>query len=269
MIRLFATDLDDTLLNNEKQIDQHNLDALEKLQQSGVHVAVASGRNEVEIDEVIHNVPGDFHRVCQNGAFIYLNSQEKIYEGYFDSELAKKIYQVGKEAGMYCFIGTARTMYIPEKNHYIEKKSQQVSLHLEFDPSIENRIGQDVIPSKFCYLGDGPDLQQFKQLLQRTFPGQIDVFISAPHCLDVMPLGVNKGNGLRHLADNLGFDLSEVACIGDSENDIPMFHVVPHSFVMSVAKPSVQLEAKHKVDFVSEAVEWVITYNENLAIQHK
>ncbi|MCH5586519.1 HAD family hydrolase [Shimazuella sp. AN120528] len=269
MIRLFATDLDDTLLNAEKQIDQHNLDALEKLQQSGVHVAVASGRNEVEIEQVVHNLPGDFHRVCQNGAFIYLNSEEKIYEGYFETELAKKIYQVGKDAGMYCFIGTARTMYIPEKNHFIERKSKQVAINLEYDPSIENRIGTDVIPSKFCYLGDGPELQQLKQLLLKTFPGQIDVFVSAPHCLDVMPLGVNKGNGLRHLADHLGFDLSEVACIGDSENDIPMFRVVPHSFVMSVAKPSVQKEARRQVSSVSEAVEWVITYNENLALQQK
>jgi Cof subfamily protein (haloacid dehalogenase superfamily) len=269
MIRLFATDLDDTLLNSEKQIDQHNLDALEKLQQSGVQVAVASGRNEVEIEEVIHNVPGDFHRVCQNGAFIYLNSQEKIYESYFETELAKKIYQAGKDAGMHCFIGTDRTMYIPEKNHHIQKKSHQVSLQLEFDPSIEKRIGQDVIPSKFCYLGDRPDLLQFKQVLQKIFSGQIDIFLSSPHCLDVMPLGVNKGNGIRHLADHLGFDLSEVACIGDSENDIPMFHVVPHSFVMSVAKPYVQQEAKHKVDFVSEAVQRVMTYNANFALQQK
>ena len=90
MIRLFATDLDDTLLNKNKQIDQHNLDALERLQQTGVQVAVASGRNEVEIDHVIKNVPGDFHRVCQNGAFIYLNTKDRIYEGYFETDLAKK-----------------------------------------------------------------------------------------------------------------------------------------------------------------------------------
>jgi Cof subfamily protein (haloacid dehalogenase superfamily) len=266
MIRLFATDLDDTLLNHEKQIDQHNLDALERLQRAGIQVTVASGRNEVEIEQVIKNVPGDFHRVCQNGAFIYLNSQKRIYDGYFEADLAKQIYHVGKKAGMYCFIGTARTMYISEKNHFIERKSQQVAINLEFDPSIENRLGEDILPSKFCYLGEAPDLQQFKQLLLQTFPGQIDTFISAPHCLDVMPHGINKGNGVRHLADHLGYDLSEVACIGDSENDIPMFQVVPHSFVMSVAKPSVQTEAKQVVSSVCEAADWVIAYNENLAM---
>jgi Cof subfamily protein (haloacid dehalogenase superfamily) len=269
MIRLFATDLDDTLLNHEKQIDQHNLDALEKLQQSGVQVAVASGRNEVEIDHVIKNVPGDFHQICQNGAFIYLNTGEKIYDGYFEPELAKRIHQVGKEAGVYCFIGTARHMYISEKNSFIERKSEQVSIHLELDPTIEKRIGTDFLPSKFCYLGEGPELQQLKQLMLKTFPGQIDVFISAPHCLDVMPLGVNKGNGIGHLAKHLGIDISEVACIGDSENDIPMFQVIPHNFVMSVAKPSVKQVGKHVVDHVSEAVDWVLKYNENLALQQK
>jgi Cof subfamily protein (haloacid dehalogenase superfamily) len=269
MIRLFATDLDDTLLNEEKQIDQRNLDALEKLQQAGVHVAVASGRNEVEIEHVIHNVPGSFHRVCQNGAFIYSNTEERIYEGYFETKLAKQIYKVGREAGMYCFIGTARTMYISEKNEFIERKSEQVAIDLVFDPSIDQKIGIDLQPSKFCYLGDGPELQQLKQLLLETFPGQIDAFISAPHCLDVMPLGVNKGNGLRHLSKHLGIDISEVACVGDSENDVPMFQAVPHNFVMSVAKPSVKQIGKTVVDSVSDAVDWVLAYNENFSMKQK
>jgi Cof subfamily protein (haloacid dehalogenase superfamily) len=267
MIRLFATDLDDTLLNKQKQIDEHNLLALEKLQQSGVQITVASGRNEVEIERVVKNIPGDYHRVCQNGAFIYLHSSESIYEKYFDPELAHQLYQVGKASGIFCFIATATDMYIAEKNDYIERLTKQVSVHLKYDPTAEQRLGADLLPSKFCYLADDADLKKLANKLHEIFPDQLDTFISTPNCLDVMPKGVHKGNGVRHLADYLGISRDEVACIGDSENDVPMFQVFPHNFVMSVANPHVKAVANRVVSSVAEAVEWVLDYNQNLVLQ--
>ncbi len=267
MIRLFATDLDDTLLNKQKQIDEHNLRALEKLQQSGVQITVASGRNEVEIERVVKNIPGNYHRVCQNGAFIYLHSSESIYEKYFNPELAHQLYQVGKESGLFCFIATATDMYIAEKNDYLQRLTERVAVLLKYDPTVEQRLGTDLLPSKFCYLANDEDLKIFAKKLHETFPNQLETFISTPNCLDVMPIGVNKGNGVRHLAEHLGLSLNEVACIGDSENDVPMFQVIPHNFVMNVANPHVKATANRVVSSVAEAVEWVLDYNQNLAFQ--
>lgn len=267
MIRLFATDLDDTLLNKEKQIDKHNLLALERLQQAGIQVTVASGRNEVEIENVVKNVPGDFHRVCQNGAFIYLNSKERIYEQYFDRSLAQAIYEVGKKSGLFCFTATAQNMYIAKENDFLRQLKKKVNVQLDLEPNLEQRISTDLLPSKFCFLGLDEELAELAKTLDDTFPDRVDSFISTPNCLDVMPKGVNKGNGIRHLAEQLSIDLTEVACIGDSENDISMFQTIPNSFVMNVAQAHVKHAAKRIVSSVAEAVDFVLEHNQQLAAQ--
>jgi hydroxymethylpyrimidine pyrophosphatase-like HAD family hydrolase len=103
--------------------------------------------------------------------------------------------------------------------------------------------------------------------LNDAFPRQLDSFLSSPYCLDIMPKGVNKGSGIQRLADNLGISLSEVACIGDSENDLSMFGDTPHSFAMDVARQSVKQSATRVVSSVTEAVDWVLSYNQQLLVQ--
>ena len=51
--------------------------------------------------------------------------------------------------------------------------------------------------------------------------------------------GVSKGSALRRLMEHLQIEANEVACIGDSFNDISMFEVTPHSFTLHHAHPYV------------------------------
>jgi Cof subfamily protein (haloacid dehalogenase superfamily) len=263
MIRLFATDLDGTLFNGG--ISKEDLQALERLHQAGIYVCYISGRNKLEMDMVVERVPGFSYRICQNGALVF-DGRELIFEGYFAADLAKEIFRIGNESGLYCFMGTAQEMYTTADSfHYPEHMlpSGQV-----YDVNLEQRIGEDVLPSKFCFLGEQADLLQLQKKMRRGFPEEIDTYISGHHYLDVMPAGVDKGKGLLFLTNHLGFQPSEVAVIGDSENDIPMFELVygfsQHSYVMRTAHAHVQAAANHVVSSVSEAVDRVLAFNKRL-----
>lgn len=263
MIRLFATDLDRTLLNEAHSISEEDLNALERLHQAGVEVCFASGRNELEVDLVVETVSGVSHRICQNGAFVSDRTQKRIFEGYFATDLAKEIFRISKESDLYCFIGTAKEMFTTVNSfRYPECMLPHGRVYVV---DMEQRIGEDVLPSKFCFLGEQTDLLQFQQKVLHRFSEEIDTFISGDHYLDVMPAGIHKGNGILLLSEYLGINLSEVACIGDSENDIPMFDVVPHSYVMGAANLQVQNTAKYVVSSVSEAVDRVLAFNKSLS----
>lgn len=45
---------------------------------------------------------------------------------------------------------------------------------------------------------------------------------SAPYFLEILDKRVNKGTGVKSLADALGINAEEVMAIGDQENDIAM-----------------------------------------------
>lgn len=69
----------------------------------------------------------------------------------------------------------------------------------------------------------------------------------ASYCVNIQPAGVDKGAGLRWLAATLGFDLTEVAAIGDSTSDLSFLTIAGWSAAPANAQPDVRA----MVDYVS------------------
>ena len=103
-------------------------------------------------------------------------------------------------------------------------------------------------------LGEIEQLLLIQAELNETFKGKANSVLSAPKCIDVMPAGVNKQVGLTHLIKTLAIKPEEIAVIGDSQNDIEMLKMTPHSYVMSSADHDVKQAAQYVVDDVFEAI---------------
>ena len=59
--------------------------------------------------------------------------------------------------------------------------------------------------------------------------------------------GVNKGTAVSWLADHFDVALGDVIVVGDWVNDVPMFAVAGHSFVMGHAPDEVKVTAKYQL----------------------
>ena len=66
------------------------------------------------------------------------------------------------------------------------------------------------------------------------------VLKSAPYFLEILDKRVNKGTGVKSLADALGIKAEEVMAIGDQENDIAMIEYAGVGVAMDNAIPSVK-----------------------------
>ena len=62
-------------------------------------------------------------------------------------------------------------------------------------------------------------------------------------------IGVDKGEGLKHLAQIIGVDLSECIAVGDNNNDLPMLEVAG----LSVAAGNAVDDVKKVCDVVTKA----------------
>ena len=63
------------------------------------------------------------------------------------------------------------------------------------------------------------------------------------------------------LMDHLGLRPEEVACVGDSYNDLSLFQITKHSFAMKHGEKQVRDSANHTVESVSEVVDYILQYN--------
>ena len=74
-------DLDNTLLDSEKQISKHTEEVLKEAIRRGVYIVPATGRIFKAIPEFLRDIPGVRYAVCCNGATVYdlLNSQRMLF----------------------------------------------------------------------------------------------------------------------------------------------------------------------------------------------
>lgn len=262
MIRLFVTDLDDTLFDAEKKVSEENQNALHRLVDAGIEVCIATGRMDKEILKVMDDVKGSFHRISQNGAFLFTRQGERLHSITFPGDLARKIYEAAKPLGLIGLISSENQVFVPEKTKEILEIESRGILTIQEVPDLLEQIGKTYFPSKVSFIGSRDQLDHLALIIHKQFPDQTESYISAKNCIDFMPKGVSKGNALRILIEKLKIHPNEVVVIGDSYNDISMFQVTPHSFAMEQAEANVRQKAAYTSSSVAKAAEWTLSYNQ-------
>ncbi len=89
MIKLIVSDLDGTLLGFDKKIKEEDKRAIQLAIENGIDFAVASGRMDIEILEVLKEIEQKAHRVSQNGAYIYTKTDVSLHSAAFEPDIAR------------------------------------------------------------------------------------------------------------------------------------------------------------------------------------
>lgn len=264
MIQLIVTDLDGTLLGYDRRVKKEDREAVVRAITSGIQFAVASGRMDNEILEVLKEIGHDAHRISQNGAFVYTNDHRLLHKRAFDPALARSIYEQARTLEAIVLVCNEQTSFVETKTEQIEQMRARLFFDIVEKREMLHAIGRDIHPSKITVIAEEHVVNHFEHVVNETWGPYVDTFISEPRCLDIMPKRISKGEALQLLMNHLRIQPEQVACFGDSFNDIPMFRLTPHSFVMSHAHEQVKKEARYVVSSVHEAIETVLRINEKM-----
>jgi Cof subfamily protein (haloacid dehalogenase superfamily) len=261
MIKLIVSDLDGTLLQKGHHIKPEDRDALNKAAEKGIIISFASGRMYPEIRHVVDELQMDAHSISQNGAYIHTSAQELIRQDVFETDLIKQLALAAEGLPFYTILCSPDSYVITELTEGHAKIEQNLLAPMIVMPQAVEQLGSELMCCKISYIGPEPELVKLQEQLLNLHGDKIDAYISDVDCLDVMPMQVSKGVGLKALQEYLGVQPDETICIGDSFNDISMFKVTPNSFAISTSHPNVQSQAAHVVGGVAEAIEWVLERN--------
>ena len=88
-------------------------------------------------------------------------------------------------------------------------------------------------------------LMRCEAAMQAAVGAQATAVRSQTYYLDVTPPGHDKGTFVAGMAKRLGIPASEVATIGDMQNDLPMFATSGMSFAMGNAADDIKQRATH------------------------
>lgn len=252
MVKLIAIDLDETLLTTEKTVSKRNREALQKADEMGVRVVIATGRGIVTVQDTLEAIgfedkENEYVISFNGGAVTENKGTEFLYTDGLSFEFANELYKRGLNYDVCIQVYTKEDIftynYVQVERAYLEPEIQVIEI---FDENLDFLKDTEIIKILFMNL-DSTYLGKIEADL-KDITVDSDVSYSSGRYLEFNHKGVNKGAALKFLADRLGIGMSETMVIGDNFNDWSMFKVAG----FSVGVANMVEELRNEVDYISD-----------------
>ncbi|MCC3356823.1 Cof-type HAD-IIB family hydrolase [Bacillus sp. REN16] len=273
-MKLIATDMDGTLLNEKNEVSQENVLAIKMAIEKGIQFVVATGRSYESAVKPLQAVGLTCPIITLNGAATFNLKKQQIRDIPLDVSVCRRILDICQKSNMYVELFIDDRMYSTGNEHFMDillkmfKNILTESTEDEIRDIIERRFQQEKMQfiknyediltktNKKIYklLGfsiDEVNLQNaYKELEQEpgvviTSSGELNLEFNHPEA--------QKGLALESLANSMGIEMKDVMALGDNLNDKSMLQKAGRGVAMGNA-----------VDEIKEVCKFITkTNNEN------
>lgn len=258
-VALIATDLDGTLLNSNKKVSPQTRRLLQRANQQGVRVVIATTRTVDFVQELCRMLEITDPIICANGAHILSAPFGEVWRNaVIPTDVALTIAQLADEHDweIYSTIGAMKYRRQPPKQ-MLGQLSANIIL---VKTNVEGMIGPpmrillwhpDAIAffRTFCQTALGNDCYTE---MYYTLNGDV-------HSLGIFPAGADKGSALALVLGKLNIAPDAVLAIGDNDNDIALFSQAGMKVAMGNGTATLKAQANAIApDNDNDGVGWAI-----------
>lgn len=253
LIRLIASDMDGTLLDEHSEVPPETYDLILALREKGVHFAASSGRRFDRLCQFFASVRDKMDFVAANGAQVYVDGELVDREVFSHLGIRRLAKTVGK------FESLHMALFDDEKSFLLDDEDKFVR---EIDKDLPNaeRIwylpGPDVSILKISIYCEDGHVMDYAYALSRELGDEFLFAPSGTHWIDALQRGVNKATGIEQVMAHHGITRDEVMAFGDSMNDYEIIRFVGTGCAMANGRPALKAVANR-----------VIGYNYDQAVQ--
>ena len=285
MYKLAAIDLDGTMLNQYGIVTQKTKEAIERAQQKGIEIVIASGRPIDSIKTIAKEIKSEKYFISGNGAIIYdIANDEIIYENTLKKQKVLDIIKICEENSIYYNIYTEKEIiskslqcnvlyYYKENLNKEEKDKTHINIIDNIYDYISNRdekilkitvcdSTQSIFNAIMRKLKEIDDIEVLevshmsrKVIRQGTDEIPIEYFYT-----EISAKNVDKWNAIEVLQEKMQIDTEEIVAIGDNMNDEIMIKNAGLGIAMGQSHPHIkeianQVVAPNTEDGVAEALD--------------
>lgn len=245
MIKLIASDMDGTLLDENSHVPPETYDLIRKLREHGVHFAASSGRRYDTLCEFFEPVRDQMDFVASNGSQVYCGG-ELVDREVYSHAAVRRLEAVGNmfDCLHLALFNRKYTFLLDDEAVYEREMDKDLpnAEHIHFAPGPEINI---IKASFFC------DTTEYVMDMAYVLARELgDIFVFAPSgkkWIDAMQVGVSKATGIYQVMDHYNIDASDVMAFGDAMNDYEILRLVGHSCAMGNGRYAVKQVAKRVI----------------------
>lgn len=245
--KILFTDLDGTLLNDNKNVSPALFEALQQLQNMGHILVLSSGRplnSILQVKEMLKLQNQGLYICAYNGGLVYdCSTKKSVIEKRVSLTDVSYILDMAKRTNTYCHTYTSTHIVTEKESEELNFYLRTIHLPVICTPHMLDALSENPFKLLAVDLTDHAHLEQFKTALAPWSNGRITTLFSNPMYLELFPATAGKGQALTELCQHLQIPLTNAMAAGDMENDISMLEVAGYSVAMQNAAPLVKKSA--------------------------
>lgn len=250
--KILFTDLDGTLLTDDKKISPSMQLLLARLVRSGNRLVLTSGRALPSILKLAQKasllVP-DTVIIAANGNEIYdCDSQSFLLRKSVPEAVARDIIDIAHSFHIYLQSYDDRGIVSPKEGPELSRYASRTEMSYVISSDLLKTIGRPPCKLLAISLNDHNRLEQLRDAVLARHADTVSAIFSNPEYLEIFDKTAGKGSAVRFVCEHFDLPLSESVASGDAENDISMLEAAGCAVAMANADP----EVKACADFITQ-----------------
>lgn len=289
MIKLIASDMDGTLLNEKMEVSSRNIQAIKEAEKNGIEFLIATGRGLSEAKPFLKNhVHPGF--ITLNGAEVFDAKGDLISSNPLSREAQKQVIEIFNDYNVYFEVITDKGIFSNDREARV---TNLANLLVKLNPGTsykqalkDTQERVKMMPMNFVdnydHILDNDSYQIMKLIafnehqhrvlapLKKEITKKIKDVVptsSSPNNVEVNSIDAQKGIALLQYAENKNILPEEIMAIGDNLNDYSMIKDAGVGVAMANAIPAIKEIAQIETDSnsndgVAQIIEKTIVENQ-------
>lgn len=221
-IRLLVSDIDGTLVRDDKSLSESVVDAVRRLRSAGIGFSLISARPPTGMSQLVERLKLSGPFGAFGGGTIFEADGSILSSAQIDPVVAQDMVALLEAAGVAVWLFANSRWYAHDDTnpHCLRERISSglaPTLRRDFADLLDHA-------DKIMGVDDDLDLMQTLQMRAKSLVNRGGTIVrSQPYFLDLTAPQANKGEGVAAIAKAAGVPLANVAVIGDMPNDLPMF----------------------------------------------
>ena len=252
-MKLLFLDLDGTLLNDEKEINPGDMDAIERMLETGHKVIINSGRPLYSIMVLAKKfgfIREGFYLSAFNGGLIYNPvKDERIKYDVLEETVVRHMFDEAYAMGLHAHTYTDDHVVSERNTEELEFYTKRIHM----PPLVTDDFTSETkgFPPKVIVISlDGRErLEKYRQHMA-DYSEKMGLYctFSDSRLLEYANPLANKGEAVRFMCRHLSVAVSDTVAAGDEENDLPMIEAAGVGVCMKNGVEAMKASA----DYVTE-----------------
>lgn len=245
-ISALVSDVDGTLVTDDKVLTRRTRDAVAQVRAAGIAFSIISSRPPRGLRMLVEPLHLSTPMACFNGGVLVSPQLARTEQHLLPPGVGERVIDFLDRHGVDAWLFTVESWLLRDPDRpYVDLEKRTVGFAPDVVEDFAGHVGR---AAKIVGVGaDFAFLRNLEADARAAFAGQASVALSQPYYLDFTHPRANKGAALLALSTLLVIPPAEIAVIGDAANDVAMFEKAG----LSIAMGNAHAEVKRVADTVT------------------